>query len=452
LSPETELRLNITEFEYLLNLPESELLDWKTAFPTGLDQSARTDAHKKARGTLLKDIQALANAPGDAVRHLVYGVHDKISTREVVGITHEIDDSVFRDWVRNAIEPSIRFAYESFEYDLKKIAVFTLYPSNERPHIAAQDMGDVLHKGQVWYRDGSRNRVAVTELRRMFNDTGIQLEVVFGDRERNTKAATIHLVETCKEAVESLHNEYFDLLLALSTQVETLWRNSKSEKPKANRSYFEHPPFAITSQQMKLTPKEVSEITQALRQLKINLPSEALVVYDAYGDNNNMGGWWLRKATTGSHKDWRNALEELLWKSQVFNQKFKIIKDMTFIYRATIAVQNVGSISLEGMRLSLSLDNQHGNFEENPEGQKSRPYPAAPEPPPDPRRFQVFPQRASVAHDLIVAGETEVFFGISVKRQSTSVITVPLKWRIASSSLRKPLEGELNLVFEGDPI
>jgi predicted HTH transcriptional regulator len=213
--------LNSVEFEHLLDLPEGERLDWKATFPQGLERAAHTEEHKTARGTLLKDLLALANAPGDSVRHLVYGVKDQISTRHVVGVSHQVDDAELRDWIRNAIEPSIKFVYDPFEYDSKQVAVFTLYPTKDRPYVAAEDMGKKFHKGQVWYRDGTQNRVAVGELRQMFTDTGIELEVTFGDLERNSKSTGLDVPAERLAARLALDLETKPNLLALANAVKT---------------------------------------------------------------------------------------------------------------------------------------------------------------------------------------------------------------------------------------
>jgi hypothetical protein len=198
---------------------------------------------------------------------------------------------------------------------------------------------------------------------------------------------------------------------------------------------------------MPLDANEKSQILRAVKSLEIPFPAQALNAIDAYGHNIENGSWWMRSANQGKHKDWRNALEPLLLAAREYDRQVGFIEDLQ-VHATTIAVRNVGGLPLQNMRLTLNLDQGIGSFEENGYGLKSRPYMTAPTPAPDPRRFQVSPQTASVEHGLIPAGETEVFFGVSVRRRSAAINIVPLQWRVASSELRRPLEGEVTLNFQ----
>jgi len=101
--------------------------------------------------------------------HLVCGVKDLRTHREVVGLKKNWDDATFQQWVENNFHPPIRFAYSELKYDGKAIGIFQISRSGDYPHVACQNIGGVIHEGQVWFRRGSKNTVALyNDLREMF--------------------------------------------------------------------------------------------------------------------------------------------------------------------------------------------------------------------------------------------------------------------------------------------
>lgn len=154
------------ELTALLEQQEGPSLDWKRDFPPGLLQRADREQWEKGRGSLLKDLVAMANGAIESVTYLIYGVADSRGVRTVVGISQHWDDAMLQTWARSAIEPAVQFAYYEIACDGNRIVgVLEISPSNEWPHVAVRDVGD-LHEGQVWYRTGTRNTIAhLPELR-----------------------------------------------------------------------------------------------------------------------------------------------------------------------------------------------------------------------------------------------------------------------------------------------
>jgi predicted HTH transcriptional regulator len=151
-----------TEFAELLKSGESNWLDWKRQLDPILEQ--QTSSHSdwnKGKGTLLKDIAALANAISSREkRYLIRGVQDHGHARTIIGITKRFDDSTFQTWVNQTFDPPIHIHYEEIEAEPNKIVgIFEITYDPKGPHVSLQDLGP-LHKGQIWLRRGTSNDFA----------------------------------------------------------------------------------------------------------------------------------------------------------------------------------------------------------------------------------------------------------------------------------------------------
>ena len=84
----------------LLEQGERDTLDWKRDHPLGLNSAESTPEEKlRARGTLLKDVAAMANTVESGCGYIVYGVADSSTKRTVLGVSSVIDDAQLQDWV-----------------------------------------------------------------------------------------------------------------------------------------------------------------------------------------------------------------------------------------------------------------------------------------------------------------------------------------------------------------
>jgi hypothetical protein len=178
------------DLENLLIESEGDRIDWKVKPPEGLELPAKDQTHQEARGEMIKDIEALANADSLSPRYLIWGVADNVKPRRVKPFTSnskKFDDAKFQDWVKNAIEPSLKFNYEEVDWEPESVVgVFKIYPEPGQVYVAKDNVGGVLHKGQVWYRKSSQNNVATyKQLKKFFTDTGIQLTVGFMNKSGN---------------------------------------------------------------------------------------------------------------------------------------------------------------------------------------------------------------------------------------------------------------------------
>ena len=128
---------------------------------------------EREKGNLLKDLVSIANSVQDKPGYLVYGVEDHRTTREVKGISHSWHDATFYQWSEGAFDPPFSFSYTEIACnDEKTIGVFTIHLSTRSPHVVTCSIGGVIHEGQVWFRRGSKNAIALhPDLEGMFRPT-----------------------------------------------------------------------------------------------------------------------------------------------------------------------------------------------------------------------------------------------------------------------------------------
>ncbi len=131
--------------EFLKKTPEQAVFDWKQDFvhPSNDD----------ARGELIKDIAAIANASELSYGFIFYGV-DPRRPDPIVGISRAYDDSRIQQLVQGKLEPPPKFLYYEVSAGPKTVAVIQVAPSRKRPFIIRADIGRI-RKGQIVIRRGS---------------------------------------------------------------------------------------------------------------------------------------------------------------------------------------------------------------------------------------------------------------------------------------------------------
>lgn len=163
--------MNKGEIQDLLAFPEGTWLDWKRDFPAGLAGGSKDPKWHEGRGEVIKDILGVANGSDNRdTGYVVYGVKDLGTNRKIFGLTKPgWDDATFQQWLENTTDPVPRIAYAEFEIEPGKIVgAFKVWRMQNYPHVVVQDVGGVVHDGQVWYRRGSKNTIAHSaELRTM---------------------------------------------------------------------------------------------------------------------------------------------------------------------------------------------------------------------------------------------------------------------------------------------
>ena len=156
--------------EALLTCPESDLLDWKRDFPKSLIAGSKDAGWDSAQGDVVKDIVAIANSVLDTAGFVVYGVQDLQVSRNPVGVSRSWDEAQFQTWLEKTVSPPVTFTYGEVEWQSSvRVGVVAVVPAKNFPHVIIQDLGSCAHAGQVWFRRGSKNTVALfDDLKRMF--------------------------------------------------------------------------------------------------------------------------------------------------------------------------------------------------------------------------------------------------------------------------------------------
>jgi hypothetical protein len=158
------------QFQELLAENESTYLDWKKDFPLGLLQGKKHNDWNTGRAKVLKSLISLANSHGSDNAYLVYGVENLGASRNVTGISKSFDDADFQQWAENTFDPPPTFSYSELQWDaLIQVGIFQIERTPDYPHVVTTNLGSILFEGQVWFRRGSKNTVALyQDLKKIF--------------------------------------------------------------------------------------------------------------------------------------------------------------------------------------------------------------------------------------------------------------------------------------------
>jgi hypothetical protein len=162
------------DFDALLEYGESTWLDWKREYPAGL-LGDKTDPNRPVgRAELIKDLSAIANGEDDRTQgFLVYGVKDLGGSRKIFGVPAFLDDADIQSWVKPYLDPPVTFtSWPIVLQSGESILLLEVTRVPQYPHVIAQNLGQIIYKGQVWWRSGSQNDVALhSRLSQMFRGT-----------------------------------------------------------------------------------------------------------------------------------------------------------------------------------------------------------------------------------------------------------------------------------------
>ena len=114
--------------DILLYTGEGASLDYK------VQQYPHDGATPEAKGELLKDILAFANAWRQENAYILIGVSD---SRELIGLDKDLDDSRLQQFINGKTNRPIHFSYRSITYKKVKLGLYTI-EVQERPIYARQ--------------------------------------------------------------------------------------------------------------------------------------------------------------------------------------------------------------------------------------------------------------------------------------------------------------------------
>ena len=142
--------------EQLLHEEEGSALDFKR------DQYPFEGADRNAKGELIKDILAFANAWRRSTAYILIGVDDvKGGRSEIVGVSKHLDDAKLHQFVNSKTQRPVEFSYQPFCTKDGEIGVIEI-PIQKRPFYLKKQFGKVA-PNSVYKRDGSSTAIATPD-------------------------------------------------------------------------------------------------------------------------------------------------------------------------------------------------------------------------------------------------------------------------------------------------
>ena len=155
-SPEVRERAVRMVLEQLLHEEEGPALDFKR------DQYTFEGADNDAKGELLKDILAFANAWRRTTAYVLIGVDEvKGGRSKVIGVTAHLDDAQLHQFVNSNTQRPVEFSYLPFRTDDGEIGAIEI-PVQERP-IYLTKRFERLDTNAVYKRDSSTTAIATPD-------------------------------------------------------------------------------------------------------------------------------------------------------------------------------------------------------------------------------------------------------------------------------------------------
>lgn len=138
-----------TLIETLLYKGESTTVDYK------VQQYPHDGATPEAKGELLKDILAFANAWRQEDAYILIGVSD---SGDLVGLDKDLDDSRLQQFINGKTNSPLHFSYRSLTFKGIKLGLYTI-STQDRPLYAKQSYGKIA-ADTVYVRRGSSTTIA----------------------------------------------------------------------------------------------------------------------------------------------------------------------------------------------------------------------------------------------------------------------------------------------------
>ena len=107
----------------------------------------------------LRDVLAMANAPVDGARYIVVGVDIDSRGRKKLRDIDRTDFSGNPSYVALAnefIEPPIRLKYQPLSVDGKRVGVYEIADSQDKPYMMRVDHSETLRRGDAYLRSNNR--------------------------------------------------------------------------------------------------------------------------------------------------------------------------------------------------------------------------------------------------------------------------------------------------------
>jgi hypothetical protein len=114
--------------------------------------------HEEGRAALIKDILSTANTPRTGPAYIVLGVKaHPDGTKELVGLSENVDDSEYQSSVKSKVHPSPTFLYVPVQFRELTFGVLVIPAERRGPFQAVMDVGKKLRRYVIYWRRGSQN-------------------------------------------------------------------------------------------------------------------------------------------------------------------------------------------------------------------------------------------------------------------------------------------------------
>ena len=149
--------LSTEQFERLIEMPESTLLDFKASMYDFTD-----DADLKATAKLVKDIISFCNTVRSDTSYIVIGVEENKDNGKILhGLDKDTDDAILQEKVKDKVHPRPVFHYYNIVYQQKTFGILefskTKYATPLYPVLKMKG----LESGKIYSRQGTSNMEAL---------------------------------------------------------------------------------------------------------------------------------------------------------------------------------------------------------------------------------------------------------------------------------------------------
>jgi hypothetical protein len=144
------------EFEILVNMSESSILDFKTKI-YDFDNDK-----EKAITDFVKDVISFINTIRNQSAYIIIGIEEKDDGDKVFhGIDKNIDDVIFQDKVKDKIFPRPVFSFNKIQYKNKDYGIFEFPVQKYQSPLSTTIKLKGLEIGKYYFRRGTRNSEAI---------------------------------------------------------------------------------------------------------------------------------------------------------------------------------------------------------------------------------------------------------------------------------------------------
>ena len=144
------------QFQNLLQLPESSVLDFKKD-----TYQFDNDTELRKTAEFVKDVICIGNTIRNETSYIILGIEEKEGSKILHGISKDMDDAVLQDKVKDKVYPRPEFQYYIISHDNNKFGVLEFPVRKYSTPLSATVRMKGLEPGKIYYRNGTANTEAM---------------------------------------------------------------------------------------------------------------------------------------------------------------------------------------------------------------------------------------------------------------------------------------------------